>query len=1156
MVDQGLWEEGEVEDVVLEDYFHTAAIKYDLYLGDLFLTKNKVAPVGHRRCFILEFGETEAPSFRFLHSGYRSAKYFLSRKVNTVFGEDEGSSEVSATASYSILLQERRRETQRPKARYLKSSNYRVVDKWPGYICSYFLENHDFVPARDAFCNELNKPFKRLADDEWAVKWDKRLWINPPFYLLGEVVQKRKGDRTQAILIVPLWDSKPWWKDVLAMTVDSIRLPHHVKPYARDDTGPLQQRPWPTVAFLVDGGPMSDGSCTSDHWSESGLDHGTESDSNFSDFLERDDTVPNLESGRSDCSQTPIRSDPASISHLARGEKFQKQVKFRQFYERPKLEAFLDPFVCEDVEDAQQVHASTTYPQDGVEPSLFQSLKQGLLPAGSRDLAKICSTVVAGEQVERQLCKERRQKIFAERKDTTLSGKLLKNPRVCGLHGEAFIELKEGAKPKKQRPYENHGKKHEILRDIIQRNLREFGWLEACVTSEWCCAPFTVPKPPPADQISIDGWRMVVNFRNLNAETKADSHPLPLIEEEIVKRAKGKFFSVLDLRHGFHQMPLAKSSRPMTCMCSPVGPVQCTVMPMGLKNALSFFQRMMEEVLVSEHPELREFVSVYIDDIIIATVGDGLTEQEPVDLHEKQLNIHLGILDRNQLICGPKKGKLFLESVEFCGSLLRNKTRQPSPGKLLAIQKWKRSETISALRGFLGCCNCYHTFVKNYAKYAAPLTELLKVGREAGRAGSKVRVQWTDECDEAFVQLKAALCEVGTLHVPKFDRPFYIRTDASKYAVGAVLEQQDFETGAHYLLAFRSRKLSPRQMQWSPREQGNYAIICAFKKYQSCVGTNRVEVLTDHRSMEYWSTEHVNTVSGPAGRRARWHEFFSIFDLHVAYLPCKYNTVADALSRSAYPASEACLSRNIHGTEQDRGLVIEWDAEKRQLIKRHCLQCSVQQGRLPCHDITVEGHPAHSHVQCSAVRVHTLRVVKPGESNPQFVNRRNPVVRFRCVHPLGRKPVAPAQAIPKDSLITKDWSEEYKSDNMFQEIYEYLTSKSAFQDGIYSEYFFDNGKLWMTGKSCMPDRLASRVVNWWHNWETAHSHGAKLTKSIKHRLFGARLHTHCMKVTSSCAQCAVAVPATAEPKSLISSTSVNWRDRNGIGPIKKSMVCC
>ena len=64
------------------------------------------------------------------------------------------------------------------------------------------------MPAKDAFCNELNKRFKRLADDAWAVKWDKRLWINSPFHLLEEVVQILKEYHTQAILVVPLWDCK------------------------------------------------------------------------------------------------------------------------------------------------------------------------------------------------------------------------------------------------------------------------------------------------------------------------------------------------------------------------------------------------------------------------------------------------------------------------------------------------------------------------------------------------------------------------------------------------------------------------------------------------------------------------------------------------------------------------------------------------------------------------------------------------------------------------------------------------------------------------------------------------------------------------------------------------------------------------------------
>ena len=58
-----------------------------------------------------------------------------------------------------------------------------------------------------------------------------------------------------------------------------------------------------------------------------------------------------------------------------------------------------------------------------------------------------------------------------------------------------------------------------------------------------------------------------------------------------------------------------------------------------------------------------------------------------------------------------------------------------------------------------------------------------------------------DKCEEAFHHLTAALCEVATLHVPKFDQLFYRKTDASRYAIQPVLEQIDEATGDHYPLA-------------------------------------------------------------------------------------------------------------------------------------------------------------------------------------------------------------------------------------------------------------------------------------------------------------------------------------------------------------------
>jgi hypothetical protein len=119
-------------------------------------------------------------------------------------------------------------------------------------------------------------------------------------------------------------------------------------------------------------------------------------------------------------------------------------------------------------------------------------------------------------------------------------------------------------------------------------------------------------------------------------------------------------------------------------------------------------------------------------------------------------------------------------------------------------------------------------------------------------------------------------------------------------------------------VAFCSRKLTAGQVKsWTAREKETYAIVIALHKWASWISLQPVLVLTDHKSLEAWSHEVLDTPSGPAGRRARWHELLSKFDVHVQYVPGKDNVVADALSRWAYPASKAFTDTSIHGGETD-----------------------------------------------------------------------------------------------------------------------------------------------------------------------------------------------------------------------------------------------
>ena len=256
-----------------------------------------------------------------------------------------------------------------------------------------------------------------------------------------------------------------------------------------------------------------------------------------------------------------------------------------------------------------------------------------------------------------------------------------------------------------------------------------------------------------------------------------------------------------------------------------------------------------------------------------------------------------------------------MTEVAFCGHILWKGRHSPAQGKLLPIQKLEIPHTVTALRGFLGLTNYFSEYVPGYADKAGPLMEKLKLNRHDGRKGSLVSLKWTDTEMKAFEEVKAKLAASLELFQVDLDQPFRLRCDASATAIGAELQQQ--RDGKWVPVAFYSRKLAGSQKNWSTREKETYAIVAALRKWAGLIGFQPVIVTTDHKSLEDWVTEQVDTPSGPRGRRARWHETLSQFDLEVHYIPGDENAVADALSRYAYPASSAREDVSFHGSAQN-----------------------------------------------------------------------------------------------------------------------------------------------------------------------------------------------------------------------------------------------
>lgn len=117
------------------------------------------------------------------------------------------------------------------------------------------------------------------------------------------------------------------------------------------------------------------------------------------------------------------------------------------------------------------------------------------------------------------------------------------------------------------------------------------------------------PKPNGEKQ-----YRMVIDYKRLNAVTIPDTYPIPDINTTLASLGNAKYFTTVDLTSGFHQIPMKASDIQKTAFSTMNGKFEFLRLPFGLKNAPAIFQRMIDDVL-------REFIGkicyVYIDDIII-----------------------------------------------------------------------------------------------------------------------------------------------------------------------------------------------------------------------------------------------------------------------------------------------------------------------------------------------------------------------------------------------------------------------------------------------------------------------------------------------------------------------------------------------------------
>ena len=368
--------------------------------------------------------------------------------------------------------------------------------------------------------------------------------------------------------------------------------------------------------------------------------------------------------------------------------------------------------------------------------------------------------------------------------------------------------------------------------------------------------------------------RLCVDYRGLNKITTKNRYPLPLINELLDRLATAKFYTKLDIRNAYHRIRIAEGEEWKTAFRTRYGLFEYLVMPFGLTNAPASFQNLINETL---REYLDHFVVVYLDDILIFS--------SDLEQHRTHVSLVLDKLLGAGLYVKAEKCEFDATDVEFLGFRVGQNNVSMDPKKVSTIVEWPVPKDSHDVQVFLGFANFYRRFIASYSKLASPLTALLK---------KNTTFMWTSEANTSFEKLKEAFTSAPLLHIYDPSAPCVLETDASDFAISGVLNQKKNDQLCP--VAFFSRKLNAAEVNYDIHDKELLAIVDSFKQWRHYLegATHRVEVITDHKNLEYFMNSKRLTLNR---RQARWAIELANYDFVIVYRPGSKNCRADALSR-------------------------------------------------------------------------------------------------------------------------------------------------------------------------------------------------------------------------------------------------------------------